>query len=119
MSYFTAIGFRMSNKKQTIITQRNTGTIYLDCSATTPMEPAVRDEVLRYFDIEFGNAGSRTHDFGARAKQAVQRARDQVGTVLAAQRDEVIFTSGATESNNLALLGLAPFGEASGQRHVL
>src|SRR5262249_19048320 len=67
----------------------------------------------------FGNAGSRTHDYGARAKRAVQKARDQVGAVVAAERDEVIFTSGATESNNLALLGLAAFGDTSGRKHIV
>ena len=52
--------------------------IYLDCNATTPIEPRVQEEVRRYMTIEFGNAGSRTHGFGTRAKEAVQRARDQV-----------------------------------------
>ncbi|GIX46910.1 MAG: hypothetical protein KatS3mg131_1121 [Candidatus Tectimicrobiota bacterium] len=49
--------------------------VYLDCNATTPLEPRVRDAVMKYMTVEFGNAGSRTHDFGARAKQAVQHAR--------------------------------------------
>ena len=94
-------------------------TVYLDCNATTPLEPEVRAIVLRYLDDEYGNAGSRTHEFGARAQQAVQRARDQVAAVVDAKRDEVIFTSGATEANNLAILGLAPFGERSGRRHII
>ena len=93
--------------------------VYLDCNATTPLEPRVQDEVLRYLAVEFGNAGSRTHDFGARAKQAVQRARDQVAHVVSAERDEVVFTSGATESNNLAILGLAAHGEKTGRKHVV
>jgi cysteine desulfurase len=93
--------------------------VYLDCNATTPIEPLVRDEVLRFMAEEFGNAGSRTHEFGARAQQAVQRAREQVAGVVKAKRDEVIFTSGATESNNLAILGLAPSGEVSGHRHIV
>jgi cysteine desulfurase len=83
------------------------------------MEPEVRDAVLRFMAEEFGNAGSRTHDFGVRAQQAVQRAREQVATVLGAKRDEVLFTSGATESNNLAILGLAPHGERTGRRHIV
>ncbi|WP_395815488.1 cysteine desulfurase DndA [Archangium minus] len=94
-------------------------TAYLDCNATTPLEPEVRDVVLRFMAEEFGNAGSRTHDFGARAQQAVQRAREQVAAVLGAKRDEVLFTSGATESNNLAILGLAPYGEKTGRRHIV
>jgi len=97
----------------------NTRPVYLDCNATTPLEPDVQREMLRFFEEEFGNAGSRTHEFGARAKQAVQKARDQVATVLGVEREEVIFTSGATESNNLAILGLAEFGERSGRRHIL
>ena len=94
--------------------------VYLDCNATTPLEPAVRRVLLRFLDEDFGNEGSRTHEFGARAKQAVQRARDQVAAVVGAARDEVIFTSGATESNNLAVLGLLKAAEApDGGRHVI
>lgn len=92
---------------------------YLDCNATTPLEPEVGELLLRYLTEEFGNEGSRTHEFGARAKQAVQRARDQVGAVVNATRDEVIFTSGATESNNLAILGLREVGLATGRKHVI
>jgi cysteine desulfurase len=92
---------------------------YLDCNATTPIEPSVRDLILRFMSEDFGNAGSRTHDFGARAKQAVERARDQVASVVAAKRDEVIFTSGATEANNLAVLGLADHARREGRRHVI
>ena len=93
--------------------------VYLDCNATTPLDDAVREVLLRYLTEDFGNEGSRTHEYGSRAKQAVQRARDQVAAVVAAARDEVIFTSGATESNNLAILGLAEEGERSGRRHVV
>ena len=97
----------------------STVTVYLDCNATTPMEAEVRDVVLRFMAEEFGNAGSRTHDFGVRAQQAVQQAREQVAAVLGAKRDEVLFTSGATESNNLAIFGLAPHGERAGRRHIV
>lgn len=93
--------------------------VYLDCNATTPLDPEVREVLLRYLDEDFGNEGSRTHEFGSRAKQAVQKARDQVGAVVGAKRDEVIFTSGATESNNLAILGLAAHGRETGKRHVI
>ncbi|MFN3325311.1 MAG: cysteine desulfurase DndA [Bryobacteraceae bacterium] len=93
--------------------------VYLDCAATTPVDPRVREEVLRFLDEEFGNAGSRTHDYGRRARSAVERARDQVAAVVAASRAEVIFTSGATESNNLAIIGLAQHGESAGRRHVI
>lgn len=93
--------------------------VYLDCNATTPLDPEVRAVFLRYLDVEYGNEGSRTHEFGARAKQAVQKARDQVAAVLGAKRDEVFFTSGATESNNLAILGLREAGEGQGKKHVI
>jgi cysteine desulfurase len=93
--------------------------VYLDCAATTPVDPRVRDEVLRYLDEDFGNAGSRTHEYGRRARTAVERARDQVAAVTAVSRGDVVFTSGATESNNLAILGLAQHGEATGRRHIV
>lgn len=92
-------------------------TVYLDCNATTPVEPRVADEVMRHLVEEYGNAGSRTHDYGVRAKRAVQKARAAVAGVVDAAADEVIFTSGATEANNLAILGL---GEAAERRgHVV
>jgi cysteine desulfurase len=81
--------------------------VYLDCAATTPLDPRVRAEVLRYLDDDFGNAGSRTHDFGRRARTAVENARDSIAAITESTRGDVIFTSGATESNNLAILGLA------------
>ncbi|HNG94358.1 MAG TPA: cysteine desulfurase DndA [Acidobacteriota bacterium] len=94
-------------------------TVYLDCNATTPLEPSVRDAVLHYMTEEFGNEGSRTHDFGVKARQAVQRARDQIAKVVQAERDEVIFTSGATEANNLAILGLLQHGQETNRRHII
>ncbi len=94
-------------------------TAYLDCNATTPIEPRVRDLVIEFLDAEFGNAGSRTHDYGVRAKRAVQHARAQIATVVQAQPDEVLFTSGATESNNLAIFGLEDEGRRSGRLHVI
>lgn len=93
--------------------------VYLDCNATTPLEPAVRELLFHYLTEEFGNEGSRTHEFGARAKQAVQRARDQVAAVVGAKRDEVIFTSGATEANNLAILGLREAARDTSRMHVI
>lgn len=92
---------------------------YLDYAATTPVDPRVADEVLTYMSYEFGNAGSRTHSYGQVAKERVRRAREEVAGVVGAQPDEVIFTSGATESDNLAILGLAAHGEATGKRHII
>src|SRR5262245_45515921 len=99
--------------------QRREGPVYLDCAATTPIDPRVRDVLFRYLDAGFGNAGSRTHDYGRRARAAVEQARQQVGAVVDASRGEVIFTSGATESNNLAILGLELYGRANGKLHLV
>lgn len=96
-----------------------TDPIYLDCNATTPLEPEVRDIIWRWMVEDYGNAASRTHIWGTRAKQAVEHAREAVARVVAAKADEVIFTSGATESNNLALLGLAAHGVSSGSQHIV
>ncbi|MFD0900200.1 cysteine desulfurase DndA [Actinomadura sediminis] len=94
-------------------------TVYLDSAATTRVDPRVAEVVLYWMTTEFGNAGSRTHDWGTRAKRAVQEAREQLAGQLNAGPSELIFTSGATESNNIALLGLAPHGESQGRRHVI
>ncbi|OBK56470.1 cysteine desulfurase DndA [Mycobacterium gordonae] len=93
--------------------------VYLDCNATTPMDPRVGEEVMKYLVHEFGNAGSRTHAYGQTAKHRVKRAREEVAAVVGAQPDEVFFTSGATESDNLAILGLAAHGRATGKRHII
>jgi cysteine desulfurase len=93
--------------------------VYLDCNATTPLEPAVGALIRRYFEEEYGNEGSRTHGYGARAKEAVEKAREQIAELLAAKPNEVIFTSGATESNNLAILGLANWGRRHGKTHIV
>lgn len=94
-------------------------TAYLDSAATTRVDPRVAEVVLHWMTTEFGNAGSRTHDWGTRAKRAVQEARERLAGQLNAGPSELIFTSGATESNNIALLGLAPHGESQGRRHII
>lgn len=93
--------------------------IYLDCNATTPVEPSVTAVVMRFLEKDFGNAASPIHDYGVFALAAVEHARGQVAEVVKARRDEVVFTSGATESNNLAILGLAEEGIRSGRRHLI
>ncbi len=92
---------------------------YYDCSATTPVDERVAAEVLRLMTAEYGNAGSRTHSYGRDALDTVTRARRQVADVVAASPDEITFTSGATEANNLALLGFEPEGERSNRRHII
>jgi len=93
--------------------------VYLDCAATTPIDPRVLEVCLRYLQQDFGNAASRTHQHGAAARKAVEQARDQVAAVTAAHRGDVVFTSGATESNNLALLRLAEAGIRTSKRHIV
>lgn len=93
--------------------------VYLDCNATAPLEPAVRDAVVSWLTHELGNPASRTHQYGVAARKAVQAAREQIATVVDAAADEVLLTSGATESNNLAILGLQAYGERVGRRHII
>lgn len=93
--------------------------IYLDCNATTPVEPSVVAVITRFLEKDFGNAASPIHDYGVFALTAVEHARGLVAEVVKARRDEVIFTSGATESNNIAILGFAGRGMAGSRRHVI
>ena len=93
--------------------------LYLDYNATTPVDPRVAKLMMRIFKSEVGNAGSTSHDYGIRAKRHVEHARQQFARVVDARRHEVIFTSGATEANNLALLGLAAYGEQTERRHIV
>jgi cysteine desulfurase len=83
--------------------------IYLDLQATTPMDPRVLDAMMPWMTYNFGNPHSRTHQFGWDAEAAVEQARGEVASVIGADAKEVIFTSGATESNNLAIKGVARF----------
>lgn len=92
--------------------------IYLDYNATTPVDPRVFDAMKPWF-LTPSNAGSRTHSFGKAAQEAVEEARRQVADLLDAKPEEIFFTSGATESNNIAILGLAAYGERTGRKHIL
>ena len=95
------------------------GPVYLDCAATTATDPRVAELVLRLMTEAFGNAGSRTHLYGSDAKAEVAQARERVASAVDVQPDEVIFTSGATESDNLGILGLASHGRSAGRRHIV
>ncbi|HQR68789.1 MAG TPA: aminotransferase class V-fold PLP-dependent enzyme, partial [Thermoanaerobaculia bacterium] len=92
--------------------------IYLDYHATTPLDPRVLEAMLPYLTEHFGNAASRTHAFGLRAEAAVTVAREDLAAALSAEPGEIVFTSGATESNNLAILGAARAARPRGD-HVV
>lgn len=115
VSYMTKIG--MSVPVATNF--RKFMTVYLDANATTPVLKPVADLVYQLMTEEFGNAGSRTHEFGAKAKQATEKARGQVAAIVGADKTEVIFTSGATESNNIAILGLEQYAFNENRKHII
>src|SRR6476469_3063412 len=92
--------------------------IYMDYSATTPIDPRVADKMIPYLREQFGNPASRRHMYGWTAEQAVEEARGQVAALVNADPREIIWTSGATEGNNLALKGAAQFYKTRG-KHII
>ena len=93
--------------------------IYLDYNASAPVDPRVLSVMVDAYQNHFGNADSRTHDFGEDVRSITETARKQVADLLGVKNDEVFFTSGATESNNIAILGLRQFGEAENRKHII
>ncbi len=93
--------------------------IYMDHHSTTPVDPRVLDAMLPYLREHFGNAASRSHAFGQRARDAVEQARAQVAGLIGGRASEIVFTSGATESDNLALKGVAHARRDEGRRKIV
>lgn len=93
--------------------------IYLDYNATAPVDERVLTVMVECFHNHFGNPDSRTHDFGEDARQQVELAREQVAHLLGVKKDEVFFTSGATESNNMAILGIKDYAIKNNKKHII
>ena len=93
--------------------------VYFDMQATSPMDPRVLDAMLPFLTEMYGNAHSRTHSYGWEAEEAVETARKHVAALIGASPKEIFFTSGATESNNIAIKGVAHFYKAGGKNHVI
>ena len=93
--------------------------VYLDFNSTTPIDERVLDEMMKVYKNVVGNADSRTHIFGDEARLVVEKARSEVANLLNINKDEVFFTSGATESNNIALQGLIDYANKTGKKHIV
>ena len=92
--------------------------VYLDYNASAPIDRRVLDCMIKIYENNIGNADSRTHDYGDSARKVVENARAQVASILNVSKDEVFFTSGATESNNIVIQGLRKYGEENGKNQA-
>lgn len=93
--------------------------VYLDFNATAPIDERVLEEMIKIYRNSPGNADSRTHSYGDNARQIVETAREKVASLLNVNKDEVFFTSGATESNNIVIQGLKEYAERTGKKHII
>ena len=93
--------------------------IYLDWNASAPIAPEVVETMMEVYQNQIGNADSRTHAYGEAVRAVVEHARKQAAALLGVTSAEVFFTSGATESSNIAIQGLAAHAETSGKRHII
>ena len=106
--------------KQATIMDEGTRPIYLDAQATTPTDPRVLDAMLPFFTGLYGNPHSRTHAYGWETEKAIEQAREHVAKLVGADSKEIIFTSGATESNNMSIKGVARFmGQGGKKKHII
>lgn len=93
--------------------------VYLDYNASTPIDKRVLDVMVEVYQNKYGNADSRTHEFGDSARQVIESSRQNVANLLDIKKDEVFFTSGATESDNIAILGLQEYAERTSKKHIV
>lgn len=93
--------------------------VYLDFNSSAPIDERVLDYMIKIYKTSYGNADSRTHTFGENARKVVELTRKQVASILAINADEVFFTSGSTESNNIAIQGLKEYAEKTGKKHII
>ncbi|KAF9566316.1 cysteine desulfurase [Agrocybe pediades] len=112
------LGFKLDAPVREGSVQGKTRPIYLDMQATTPVDPRVLDAMLPFFTEQYGNPHSRTHAYGWEAEQAVEEARKNIATLIGADTKDIVFTSGATESNNMSIKGVARFHKEK-KRHII